>query len=65
MKHDDASWHYGGDGFPEDLPLEAGGTHIGMFLGWAIMNHLESEMLRDNAQEDLSDRDNTSFNQQR
>lgn len=34
-KYDDASWHFNGD-FPEDLPLEAGGTHIGMFLAWAI-----------------------------
>jgi hypothetical protein len=44
MKYDDSSWHYGGDVFPEDLPPEAGGTHIGMFLAWAIMNYLESEM---------------------
>jgi hypothetical protein len=36
MKYDDASWHYGGD-FPEDLPPEAGATHIGMFLAWALV----------------------------
>ncbi len=52
MKHDDASWHYGGR-FPEDLPREAGGTHIGMFLAWAIINHLENEMHLDQSQEDL------------
>ena len=39
MKYDDASWHYGGD-FPSDLPLEAGATHIAMFLGWAVLNGL-------------------------
>ena len=37
MKYDDASWHYGGD-FPATLPSEAGGTHIGMFLSWCILN---------------------------
>jgi hypothetical protein len=37
MTYDDASWHYGGD-FPEDLPEEAGGTHIGMFFAWAWLN---------------------------
>ena len=47
MAIDNANWHYGGDGFPEDLPPEAGGTHIGMFLAWAIINHLESEMQRE------------------
>jgi len=54
MAIDNANWHYGGEGFPEDLPPEAGGTHIGMFLAWAIMNHLESEMQREQAQEDLA-----------
>src|SRR6266404_3538306 len=36
MKYDDASWHYGGD-FPEDLPREAGATHTGMFVAWALL----------------------------
>ncbi len=36
MKYDDASWHYGGD-FPDDLPNEAGATHIGMFVAWALL----------------------------
>lgn len=39
MKYDDASWHYGGD-FPQDLPNEAGATHAGMFLAWALLNSL-------------------------
>ena len=36
MKHDDASWHSGGD-FPKDLSEEAGATHTGMFLAWACL----------------------------
>jgi len=39
MKYDDASWHSGGD-FPADLPPEAGGTHTGMFLAWALLSGL-------------------------
>lgn len=35
-KYDDASWHYGGK-FPAELPEEAGGTHIGMFVAWAVL----------------------------
>ncbi len=37
MTYDDASWHSGGD-FPEGLPPEAGGTHIGMFVAWMLLN---------------------------
>ena len=43
MKYDDASWHYGGD-FPDDLPDEAGATHSGMFLAWALLSDLGGEM---------------------
>lgn len=50
MKYDDASWHYGGD-FPDDLPREAGGTHIGMFLSWCLLNGLGGLIHR----EDFSD----------
>ena len=39
MKYDDASWHYGGD-FPVDLPDEAGATHAGMFVAWALLTGL-------------------------
>lgn len=39
MKYDDASWHYGGQ-FPADLPMEAGATHIGMFVAWCLQNGL-------------------------
>jgi hypothetical protein len=43
MKYDDASWHYGGD-FPDDLPSEAGATHIGMFVAWCMMNGLAGSL---------------------
>jgi hypothetical protein len=39
MKYDDASWHYGGN-FPKNLPIEAGATHTGMFLTWALLSGL-------------------------
>jgi len=40
VKYDDASWHYGAEKFPSDLSAEAGGTHIGMFVAWAMLNGL-------------------------
>lgn len=52
MKYDDASWHYGGD-FPKDLPPEAGGTHIGMFVAWAMVNDLGGPIHTDDFPEDL------------
>lgn len=39
-KHDDAAWHYTNDSFPDDLPPEAGATHIGMFVAWCLLNGL-------------------------
>jgi hypothetical protein len=45
MSYDRMDWHYGGD-FPKGLPSEAGGTHIGMFLAWAITRGLEGDMHR-------------------
>jgi hypothetical protein len=41
---DKADWHYGND-FPENLPEENGGTHIGMYLNWVIEKNLISEFL--------------------
>lgn len=35
--YDRADWHSGAQKYPEDLPPEAAGTHIGMFLAWAIL----------------------------
>ena len=52
MAYDRADWHYGGD-FPKDLPPEAGGTHIGIFLAWAILRGLEGEVHRDDSAESL------------
>lgn len=42
MIYDDASWHHGGT-FPNDLPKQAGATHIGMYFAWAVMADLTSE----------------------
>lgn len=52
MKYDDASWHYGGS-FPSDLPNEAGGTHIGMFVAWCLLNGLAGEIHTDELPEML------------
>ena len=52
MKYDDASWHYGGD-FPNDLPNEAGATHIGMFLAWALLAGLGGEIFADELAEEV------------
>jgi hypothetical protein len=35
--YDRADWHSGAKNYPVDLPREAAGTHIGMFLAWAIL----------------------------
>jgi hypothetical protein len=43
MKYDDASWHSGGK-FPKDLPPEAGATHTGMFVAWALLSGLAGEL---------------------
>jgi hypothetical protein len=49
---DQAEWHYGGD-FPNDLPQENGGTHIGMYLAWIIQRDLGSAVLRKHARDSL------------
>jgi hypothetical protein len=48
MAYDKAEWHSGGE-YPEDLPPENGGTHMGMFLAWAIHRGLEGELHREDA----------------
>ena len=53
MKYDDASWHYGGD-FPAELPPEAGATHIGMFVAWALTNGLAGELHTQDSPDDLA-----------
>lgn len=52
MKYDDASWHYGGD-FPPDLPMEAGATHTGMFVAWALLSGLGGELHTEEFPDDL------------
>jgi hypothetical protein len=52
MKYDDASWHYGGD-FPKDLPDEAGATHTGMFLAWALLQGLGGDLHTDEMPEEI------------
>lgn len=52
MKYDSAAWHYNGH-FPKELPPEAGATHIGMFLAWAISKDLISDKHSENFNEDL------------
>lgn len=49
MKYDDASWHYGADNFPKDLPDEAGATHIGMFVAWALLSGLGSSQIEEDS----------------
>ncbi len=44
MAIDRIDWHSGADNFPNDLPSEAGGTHIGMFIAWVISNNLEGNL---------------------
>jgi hypothetical protein len=52
MKYDDASWHYGGD-FPPGLPESKGATHIAMFISWAILNGMLSDLHRVDFSDDL------------
>lgn len=50
MTYDNIGWH-NGKGFPSDLNPSDAGTHIGMFLGWAVVRGLVSQEL----EEDFSD----------
>lgn len=52
-KYDDASWHYDADNFPKDLPSEAGGTHIGMFMAWMILRDRIGDSLRTDSEAGL------------
>jgi len=42
MAIDRMDWHYEGD-YPQDLPAENGGTHIGLYLAWAFDRGLYAE----------------------
>lgn len=52
MKYDDASWHYEGN-FPPDLPEEAGGTHIAMFVAWGLLSDLGGSLHAEDFVKDL------------
>lgn len=45
MIYDRADWHYLGD-YPDDLPPQNGGTHIGIFFAWLVNHKMESEQQR-------------------
>ncbi len=47
MKYDDAAWHSDGN-FPEGVPAENSATHVGMFLGWAVLRDLVGDTHRTN-----------------
>jgi len=59
VKYDDASWHYEGD-FPSTLSTKAGGTHIAMFLAWALLSEHGSELHYREYSEYFSDLKNRS-----
>jgi hypothetical protein len=52
MKYDDATWH-SGEGFPAELPPEAGATHAGIYLAWALLAGLGGEYHVVDSAEDL------------
>lgn len=52
MKYDDATWHSGSD-FPAGLPAEAGATHCGIFLAWALLADLGGDYHTVDSAEDL------------
>ncbi|MEQ9422809.1 MAG: hypothetical protein RJQ09_00220 [Cyclobacteriaceae bacterium] len=51
---DRADWHYGGD-YPNELPKENGGTHIGMYINWIIDNGLIGETHLKNSEKGIKD----------
>ena len=53
-KYDDASWHSDGEGYPPEAGPEAGATHIGMFLAWALLAGHASEELADDAADEIA-----------
>ena len=53
MAYDKAKWHSEGE-FPKDAPAENGGTHIGIFLAWAILHDMLSDELRADAGDDVT-----------
>lgn len=52
MAYDKMKWHYDGE-YPEGMPEENAGTHIGMFLAWCIENDLVGELHLEDSTEEL------------
>jgi hypothetical protein len=50
---DRADIHFLGEGFPENVPQENGGTHIGMYLAWIINNDLTGEFHIEESKESI------------
>jgi hypothetical protein len=51
---DRADWHYGGD-YPKELPIENGGTHIGMYINWIIDCGLIGELHLEDSKQGIQD----------
>lgn len=45
--YDTAAAHYENEEYPTDLPPSAAGTHIGMYIGWAIERDLVSDKFKE------------------
>jgi hypothetical protein len=52
MIYDSIEWHYNGD-YPDDLPPQNGGNHIGIFFSWLVNHRLESSQLAQQFPEQL------------
>lgn len=49
---DRIDWHFGGD-FPDHLPEENAGTHIGFYINWLIDNDLIGEFLTEECPDEI------------
>ncbi|MGX9713409.1 DUF7832 domain-containing protein [Janthinobacterium lividum] len=52
MAYDRIDWHSGGK-YPDDLPEENGGIHIGMFLAWLLNEGMASDFHRTDSPDEL------------
>jgi hypothetical protein len=52
MSIDRLDWHSGGE-FPSELPPEAGGTHIGMYITWILTNDFHGEIHRESESDEI------------
>jgi len=54
VAYDRMDWHYGTEDFPNELNDDNAGTHIGMFLAWAIQKDLIGELHLQESAESIS-----------